>query len=338
MPQQNWRKHNPQDILNNSLPELISPAFKYLIENAESAEYAEALKRQVCFSQEELVFAKNETADPLGENRYCAEPYLVHQYKNRVLLLSTGRCFSHCRYCFRRGFTAHRLGFLNSAQINRVSAYLSQHTEVKEILVSGGDPLTGSFEEVYALLTELRRISPELIIRICTRALSFAPDVFTPALLSLFKSVKPLWVIAHVNHPAELGEKQCAAAEKILESGIPIQSQSVLLNGVNGKAEILVKLFHTLTCLGIKPGYLFQGDLAYGTKHFRIPLSDALCLWKETRKELSGLSSPVFAVDLPSGGGKFPLSVLTLKDKFSYSGMDTFSAEGIDGKLYTYTT
>lgn len=338
MPEKSWRENSFSETAGNNLSELISPAFQKLINNAEFPEHAAALKRQVYFSKEELSFTENESADPLGEDRYCVEPFLVHQYENRVLLLSTGRCFSHCRYCFRRGFTARRAPFLNSSEICRTISYLKRHPEIREILVSGGDPLTAPIEDLALLLTELRSISPQLIIRLCTRAISFAPEVFDKAHLALLKAVKPVWIIVHINHFAELGEEQRSVISNILECGIPMQSQTVLLNAVNDKSDILVKLFHTLTCLGIKPGYLFQADLAYGTKRFRVPLKTALSLWETVKSELSGLSTPVFAVDLPGGGGKFPLSAFSFSNVFAYKGGNSFSAKGIDGNLYTYRT
>ena len=134
------------------------------------------------------------------------------------------------------------------------------------------------------------------MIRLCTRAPVFAPELFTEELLNLLKKTKPLWLIPHINHPAELGKEQTNALNACIEAGIPIQSQTVLLKGVNDNEKTLIKLFHKLTCMGIKPGYLFQGDLAPGTAHFRVPIDEGIKLYENLRYELSGLSLPVYSV------------------------------------------
>lgn len=318
------------------LPEYVSPAFLKLIASAEPAAAA-ALRRQVTASASENQIAEAERADPLGEARYCITPYLVHQYPNRVLLLTTGRCLSYCRYCFRREFTARTSGFISEDKITQVIAYLKAHQTVQEILVSGGDPLSGSFKELTNLLYKLRAVSSELLIRLCTRAPIFAPELFTDALLTVLRTVRPLWIILHVNHPAELGTPQRQTLARCIDAGIPIQSQTVLLQNVNDDAAVLAELFHQLVCMGIKPGYLFQTDMARGTADFRVPLNKAALIWKELRSRLSGLSLPQFAVDLPGGGGKFPLTALLLyEDIITPLENGNFSARGIDGAVYTY--
>ena len=337
MNNKNWRELTACETVEFRLPYLVSPAFKKLIEDTESSGQ-KVLRLQVEPSSYEKKVLKNETADPLGEAKYCITPYLIHQYENRVLLLTTGKCFSYCRYCFRRGFTSRKQGFINEKELQTVCEYIKKNPQVTEILVSGGDPLTGTFEELKNVLYSLRRISENLLIRICTRAPVFAPEVFTQKLFALFKAVQPVWLIPHINHLNELGFEQKKALRACLESGIPIQSQTVLLKGVNDEVSALVILFHTLACMGIKPGYLFQLDAAAGTSHFRVPLKQALELWRQLEAKLSGLSRPQFAADLPGGGGKFPLSALVhiekIKKKFKNG---TFSALGIDSVIHKYT-
>lgn len=330
----NWRHEKSDTVIR--LPEQVSPAFNTLIAAAAPVAAA-ALRRQVLSSDDEDTVSEEERGDPLGEARYCVTPYLVHQYRNRVLLLSTGRCISYCRYCFRREFTARSSDFISDAQIGTVVSYLIAHPEVQEILVSGGDPMSGSFGQIQQLLERLRSVRPDLLLRLCTRAPIFAPELFTENLITLFRSVRPLWVIAHINHPAELGTAQRQALARCVDSGIPVQTQTVLLRGVNDDPAVLAELFHALVCMGVKPGYLFQTDLARGTAHFRVPLEQAALIWKTVRKRLSGLSLPQFAVDLPNGGGKFPLSALLLYEDITAPLKDgRFSARGIDGKTYTY--
>lgn len=332
-----WREADPAgDPGSFSLPESVPEAYRALIEAALSTPAEAALRRQVEPSDFEGVVSPNESADPLGEARYLVTPRIVHQYRNRVLLLSSGRCLGYCRYCFRRGYTARAEGFIGDAELEPVLAYLASHGEVEEILVSGGDPLSGSEEELRALLGRIRSVRPSLVIRLCTRAPIFAPERLSESLVCFLRGLRPLWLIPHVNHPAELGPAQRAAFARVLDAGIPIQSQTVLLKGINDEPRVLATLFNQLVALGIKPGYLFQCDLAPGTGHFRVPLADGLSIWRELRRLCSGLSLPVFAVDLPGGGGKYPLSELAVSETDRMPRPDTLRVIGIDGKVYTY--
>lgn len=331
---EDWRTSSPADFL--PLPCLVPSAYARLISDAEEPE-AQALRRQIEPSDEETIFTECECADPLGEARYLITPHLVHQYPNRVLVLTTGTCLGYCRYCFRKNFTARTEGFIEADERDAICAYLVKMPMVQEILISGGDPLTVPPDDLFAFLTAIRRVRPDILIRLCTRGPVFAPELFTESFISRLRSLRPLWVIPHINHPAELGSAQIACFTALLEAGIPQQSQTVLLRGVNDIPETLACLFHRLVCLGIKPGYLFQCDLAPGTGSFRVPLQDGLRIWKRLRELLSGLSLPQYAVDLPGGGGKFPLSVPALADQIVSSNEDSgLSVRGSDGKVYTY--
>ncbi len=334
----NWRKLRACDHSKYAQPILISHAFQKLIRDADEKD-KNALRKQVEFSSSEKKVGNFETSDPLGEQKYCITPYLVHQYDNRVLLLSTGKCLAYCRYCFRRGFTARQESYINDIQLEKVCDYIANNPQVEEILVSGGDPMSGGFKNLKRVLTALRKASDKLIIRLCTRSPIFAPELFTNEVLELLEDCRPLWLIPHINHPAELGEAQRLAFSNCQRHCISIQSQTVLLKGVNDNPETLIRLFNELTVLGIKPGYLFQLDLAAGTSHFRMPLNRAMEIWKVLERKLSGLSRPQFAVDLPNGGGKFSLSALSLSDKILEKKDDgSFTAIGSDGNVYEYSS
>ena len=259
----------------------------------------------------EMNFTLSELDDPLGAEHHKVTKHLVHQYKNRVLFLTTSNCLGYCRYCFRKNFTSSNNDFVGEEELSEICRYLASHGEIQEILFSGGDPLALSDEKLENLILKIRKARPDILIRICTRALFYNPERFTESLLSLLKKSKPLWVIPHINHFYEIDKEiSPVSVEKIneiLESGISMQSQTVLLHGINDDVETLATLFENLTKLGIKPGYLFQTDLAKGTAHFRVPMERATKLYSMLRLELSGLSLPVFAVDLPGGGGKFNL-------------------------------
>jgi lysine 2,3-aminomutase len=313
--------------VENNLPEQISPHMRQVlcrIRDAGDTKALAALEKQLFASSAEQTVLPCETADPLGAHRYQVTPRAVHQYKNRILLLTTGRCFSNCRYCFRRCSDVRGTGFITAKEAETVCAYLEQHPEVQEILFSGGDCLTGTDEALAGLVSAFRKahagstgsaaFTDRLLIRICTRAPVFAPERVTPRLIELFRSNRPLWVIPHINHPAEISEVYSPETVRVLgalvDAGIPVQSQTVLLRGVNDSVDVLAELFRKLTAMGIKPGYLFQGDLAPGTSHFRVPIQEGVRLYESLRRELSGLSTPVYAVDLPGGGGKVNLMQL----------------------------
>lgn len=292
-------------------PEKISPHITKVLERLKNdhnlVDFA-AISHQFVFDEKEKNIQNNELTDPLGAKNYQVTAHLIHQYKNRVLLLSTSACYAHCRFCFRKNYTDQRGGFINHEEITKVCSYLKNHSEIKEILISGGDPLTTSDQNLENLFLALREASPHILIRLCTRTPFFQPSRFSPSLFSLLRNFKPLWVIPHINHPAEISEKYSPETRKVLENlldhGLPLQSQTVLLKNVNDNLETLVALFNDLVCLGIKPGYLFQSDLAQGISHFRVPLAKGIALYKKLKLELSGLSLPIYAVDLPGGGGK----------------------------------
>ena len=287
--------------------------------NQEAAAYFGALNRQCTPIAAEKNILSCETDDPLGSQSYHVTPRLIRQYKNRCLLLTTSKCFAYCRFCFRRSYAGCDDGFITAEELKPVLAWLSEHQEIQEILLSGGDPLTVSADKFFQLLKALRSANPNLLFRVCTRAPVFAPEIFTAAFVEKLKSFKPLWLIPHINHPAEISEVWSPESEACLrlicDSGIPVQSQTVLLRGVNDDVQVLAKLFNELVKIGIKPGYLFQLDLAKGTSHFRVPLTDGMKLYNALKKELSGLSLPVYAMDLPGGGGKINIpAVRFVKD------------------------
>jgi lysine 2,3-aminomutase len=245
-----------------------------------------------------------EEEDPLGEDEHSPLPRAVRRYRNRVLLLAGDRCVGYCRHCFRRRFPGRGRGFLTDAELARVEAYLASEPGVEEILVSGGDPLTASDERLLRLFEALRRARPEALIRLCTRAPITLPSRVTPELCAALSRLGPIWAVIHVNHPRELSPEALAAIDRLDRAGMPVASQTVLLKGVNDSVECLAALFNALLRARARPLYLFQGDLAAGTSHLRLPLSRAIALYEGLKGRVSGLALPKFALDLPRGGGK----------------------------------
>lgn len=249
-----------------------------------------------------------EIADPLCEKGYSPVPRLIHRYRDRALLLVTGFCSVYCRHCFRRYFTGNREKPVSIEETQAAAAYLARHVEIKELLLSGGDPLTLDDSPLEKLLQVLREARQDLVFRVATRIPVVLPQRITPELVELLASYKPLWLVTQYNHPVELTEQSLKTLNSLIDAGVPVLNQTVLLKGVNDRVEILEELFHRLVDARVKPYYLFQGDLASGTSHFRVPLKQGIEIIKELRSRMSGLSLPVYAVDLPDGGGKVPLT------------------------------
>ncbi len=259
-----------------------------------------------------------ETPDPIGDRRYEATPRLVHHYRDRALLLVNDRCATYCRHCFRRHFTGHGAGRVSGDEIEKACDYLSVHPEVREILLSGGDPLMHGDEEFFAVIDRLRKVR-DFLIRVCTRMPVVLPSRITERFAHALSSRLPAWVVIHVNHPREITGELERAVGLLLRAGAPVANQAVLLRGINDDAATLEALFRGLQRNGIRPYYLFQGDLASGTAHFRVPIERGIELMRTLRRRLSGLALPTYAVDLPGGGGKVPIEanlVRTENDRY----------------------
>ena len=271
-----------------------------------------------------------ETTDPIGDTRHLATDRLVHHYPDRALLLVSDRCATYCRFCFRRHFTGHGGGRITDAQLDDACRYLSRTPDVREVLLSGGDPLMLSDRDLGAVIRRLKETGPDYVLRICTRVPVVLPSRVTGDLAALLGSFSSVWVVTHANHPREITAEFRLAARTLLQAGVPVVNQSVLLRGINDEADVLEELLRNLVRAGVKPYYLFQGDLASGTAHFRVPVSRGLELMAELRRRLSGLAMPTYAVDLP-GHGKVPVegSLLRVEE-------DAYVFRGTDGAEYRY--
>ncbi len=262
------------------------------------------LLAQALPSPAEARVAPCELSDPLGEASHTIGNRTVRQYRSRVLVRATGECFLFCRHCYRRALLPSERTFISDKAMRDLTEILRAHEEVREVLISGGDPLTASDEQLRRLIDAVRAVPRRILIRLCTRAPVVQPRRVTNELVELLAASRPIHVILQINHPKELSETFLVRAESLAKAGIPLHSQSVLLRGINDEVSTLVELFSSLSINGIQPYYLFQGDLAQGTSHFRVPLSRGLELYSALRRELSGLELPRYAVDAPGGGGK----------------------------------
>jgi lysine 2,3-aminomutase len=290
------------------------------------------LRRQFVPTSAEFSVRPYELADPLGESEHTPVPRLIHRYPDRALLLVTDECAANCRYCFRRAVTGRGRGAVTSAELLGIAAYLAEHREIKELLLSGGDPLTLEDRRLFDVIDRVRGARPGIILRIGTRVPGVLPSRITRPFARGLSLRRPVWIVLHINHPRELTPEFTEAADRLAGAGVPLLSQTVLLRGINDEASTLEDLFRGLMSRGIKPYYLFQGDLAAGTSHFRVPLETGFALMKDLRRRLSAMALPVFAVDLPGGGGKIPLTESYLREETG----DCWVFESIDGKRYTY--
>jgi lysine 2,3-aminomutase len=281
--------------------------------------------------------------DPLGEALHRACPRLVRQYRDRALLLAGGECAGYCRFCFRRLRMSRAAPFISPAELEPVSAYLKARPEIREILVSGGDPLSAQDGELEALFSILRKARAGILLRLCTRVPITAPERLGPETIRLLARWKPLRLSVHINHPLELGTRAEASSPQAgealsacVDAGLPVHVQTVLLRGVNDKAETLALLFRECLSLGLSPYYLFQLDLAPGTAHFRVALKDGLTIYKELQTLVSGLGLPAYAVDLPGGGGKIRLHENIIAAEEERPEGRVCLLRGPGGKLWAY--
>jgi lysine 2,3-aminomutase len=271
-----------------------------------------------------------ESRDPLEERKHSPTPRLVHRYPDRALILITDVCVLHCRHCFRRDFTGGRRGLISDDELNGVVSYLHDHPEITELILSGGDPLVYGPQVLEPLLARLS--FRNFTKRVATRIPVVDPEEITDDLVATLRRARPLWVITQFNHPREVTPISVDALARMVDAGLPVLNQAVLLRGVNDSVETLARLFRSLVAARVKPYYLFQGDLAAGTSHLRVPLPQGLALMRGLTQTLSGLATPIYAVDLPGGGGKVPIMPdfsLRVEDGW-------FVYEGPDGGEYRY--
>ena len=265
------------------------------------------VRMQAIPARAEAVARPGELRDPLGEDRHRPTPALVHKYPDRVLLLALDQCSVYCRHCTRRRITHGAEGELDQKAVRDAVAYVREHREVRDVLVSGGDPLVLSDERLAELLGALRDIPHVEMIRIGTRAPVVLPMRLTEATCKLLRKFAPLFVVTHFNHAKEVTPEAAAACERLVDHGVPVENQTVLLRRVNSNARAIRDLNHRLLRHRVRPYYLHQGDVAEGTEHLRTPIRAGLEILEQLRGWTTGLAVPHLAVDLPGGGGKVTL-------------------------------
>jgi lysine 2,3-aminomutase len=282
----------------------ISPYYLSLIDPAHPLC---PVRMQAIPIREEARVRPGELEDPLGEDPHRPVEAIVHKYPDRVLLLATDACSVYCRHCTRRRITRGGEADLSRPQLERALDYIRAHPEVRDVLVTGGDPLLLADERLEALLTPLRAIPHVELIRIGTRMPVTLPMRVTEPLARLLRRFAPLFVVTHFNHPKELTPEARAACERLVDAGVPVENQTVLMRRLNSDARIIRELNHACLTMRVRPYYLHQMDVAEGCEHLRTPLSAGVEILEQLRGWTSGLAVPHLAVDLPGGGGKVTL-------------------------------
>ena len=256
----------------------------------------------------EIEEGEQQMLDPLGERKNNPLPRIIHRYPDRVLFLITDICSVYCRFCTRKHFTGQEQAFIRNEEYQQALTYIRRHPGVREVILSGGDPLTISDNQLDRVLGDLRQIEHVEIIRIGTRMPVVCPMRVTDNLVSILRKHKPVFLMSHFNHPNELTAEAATALEKFVDNGIPVMNQTVLLNGINNHPAILQALNRRLLFLRVKPYYMFQCDPSLGTDHLRTSVEDSLEIQKELWGNLSGLAMPTLSLDIPDGGGKTSLA------------------------------
>jgi lysine 2,3-aminomutase len=265
------------------------------------------IRRQCVPDARESDEVEGDMADPLGEVAHEVAPHLVQRYPDRALLLATDRCAVYCRFCTRSRMVGGGEGAVSSAALEPAFAWLAAHPEVRDVIVSGGDPLAMSTDRVAGLLARLRDIGSIETIRIATRVPVTLPMRINDELLRALRPHHPLWVMTHFNHPAELTAESIAACTRLADAGFPVMNQSVLLAGINDDAPVLEALFRGLVRARVRPYYLLQADPVRGSGHLRTPLARGIAIMERLQGRLSGIALPKFICDTPGGRGKVPV-------------------------------
>lgn len=290
---------------NQKLALAITPYFFNLIDH-DNPECP--IRRQMIPRAGEMVVSEGEMLDSLGEDEHSPVEGLVHRYPDRVLFLVTDRCAAYCRYCTRSRLVSNAQDYNFHPEFEQGLRYIESHPEIRDVLLSGGDPLLLSDRKLEHLLARLRAIPHVEFIRIGSRIPVFLPQRITPELCDLFRKYGPVWMSIHVNHPKECTAELRAATERLAFAGVPLGNQSVLLRGVNDDVETMKALVHRLLRMRVRPYYLYQMDLITGGSHFKVDVRRGIEIIRALRGHTTGYAVPQYVIDAPGGGGKVPIN------------------------------
>lgn len=316
-------------LANSKLALAITPYFFNLIDPADERC---PVRLQVIPRIQETSTARWEMADPCGEDSHSPVPGLVHRYPDRVLFLVTDRCAAYCRYCTRSRLVSNATGYDFHPQFDRQIEYIRNTPSVRDVLLSGGDPLLFSDDKLDHLLTQLRAIKHVEFLRIGTRIPIFLPQRITPALCAMLKKHHPLFMSIHSNHPRELTSEVREALGRLADAGIPLGNQSVLLRDVNDDVAVMKALVQKLLMCRVKPYYIYQCDLIAGSAHLRSSVRRGLKVMEGLRGHTTGYGVPQYVIDAPGGGGKVPVNPEYVLSRNA----DRVVIRNFEGKIFEY--
>ncbi len=303
-------RRGAERALAGGFPIAITPYYLSLIDPDDPAC---PIRLQVVPSAREGIEVPGDLRDPLGEESHEVAPELVQRYPDRALLLASDRCAVYCRFCTRSRMVGDGGGARSLKKLTPALDYLKAHPEIRDVIVSGGDPMVMGTNRLRAILMALAEIPHLNTVRLATRAPVTIPQRVTEELVDAIKDAHPaIFVMTHFNHPKEITDASRLACRRLVNAGLPVMNQSVLLRGVNDQAEILETLFRGLVGLKVRPYYLLQADPVRGTGHLRTPLSVGVRIMERLQGRMSGIALPKFIVDTPHGRGKVPVGPKTI--------------------------
>jgi lysine 2,3-aminomutase len=294
------------------------------------------IRRQVIPHIQETNTSKYELVDPCGEEKDSPFPGLVHRYPDRVLLIITDKCGSYCRFCTRKRIVSEEEDISIEKRLEQTIDYIKKNKQIRDVLISGGDPLILSDAKLEYILGALRSVPQIEILRIGTRIPITLPYRITDGLVKVLSKYHPLWMSLHINHPSELTPEVKEACNKLADKGIPLGSQSVLLRGVNDSVEVIRSLTQQLLTVRVRPYYLYQCDPVFGTEHFRTTVSKGIKIIKGLRGWTSGYAIPTYVIDAPGGGGKVPVSPDYVVKYGKANGSNKVVIQNYSGKTFEY--
>ena len=315
--------------MGSGLPLSITPYYLSLLDPDNPAQ---PLRRSVVPTVRETLRSPGETDDPLDEGAMSPVPGLVHRYPDRVLLLLADCCSTYCRYCTRSRLVGHDALRPSGERLEQALAYIAARPAIRDVLLSGGDPLLLADDQLDRVLTRLRMIPHVEIIRIGTKVPAVLPQRITPALVRMLRRHHPLMMSLHFTHPDECTRETHRACTLLADGGIPLGSQTVLLAGINDEVETMRRLMHALLMMRVRPYYLYQCDPIPGSAHFRTPVERGLEILRGLRGHTSGYAVPTYVIDAPGGGGKIPL----LPEAVAGRDTDGLVLRNYEGRLFRY--
>lgn len=290
------------------------------------------LRRQAVPVIQESIVSPHEMADPCAEDRDSPAPHLVHRYPDRVLLLATEHCALYCRHCTRRRLVGEHEEKHSDTNFDAAVEYIKSNKKIRDVLISGGDPLILEDDEIEKLIQRLRSISHVEFLRIGTRVPVTLPQRITDKLVTTLKKYAPIWISIHFNHPKEITKRCKIACDMLADAGIPLGSQTVLLKGINDRPYIMKRLVHELLQIRVRPYYIYQCDPVKGTQHFRTPVAMGINIIEKLRGHTSGYAVPTYVIDGPGGGGKIPVGPNYILSQAK----GKYVLRNYKGKIYTY--